>query len=100
MRLDILATALAAVAIEQMAQAVQQRTPPAAVDDFVQGFAVADEQLEQRMQVGRAPMPSHITFGKADIAAAQRCRADRPVANAQRRTRRIGVAAGCRAEMG
>ena len=92
--MDVLAAAAARVAVQQVLDAVQQRAPPAAVDGRFDRLAVGDEDLQQFHQVGRAPVLVDETFGKADVAAAQRGAADLPVAQPHRAARLVlGAAA-------
>jgi hypothetical protein len=71
MGMDVLAAAGAAIALEQVPNAVQGRTPPGTEDRLVQAGPVADEQLQQGAQIGRVPVAGHIAFSEADIARAQ-----------------------------
>ena len=76
---DVLAAVGPAVAAHQMAQAVQEPSGPAAVDHVFHVAPVAHQHPDQRGQVGGGPVARDVTFGKTDVARAQRRGAHVPV---------------------
>eukprot|EP01031_Cornospumella_fuschlensis_P050386 gene50386-61644_t len=68
---DVAAAAGAAVAVEQVAQPLQRRAPPAAVDHPLDHLAVGDEQAQQGGEIGAVPVARQVAVGQADVAALQ-----------------------------
>ena len=76
---DVAAAARAGVAVEQVAQAVGQPPPPAAIDQRFERVAVGHQQAQQVGQVGGAPVLGDIALGQANVARAQHCSKHPPV---------------------
>ena len=77
--MDVPGAAGPRIALQQVAQAVAQPAPPAAVHQALHMVAVGHAQAQQGGQVGAVPLAGDIAFGQPDVARFERALQRLPV---------------------